>query len=740
MPIPLPGEPNPENPIIYTPEPVNSKPTTPTVDPNKPTASPTDPSAPKPYNKPSIRLTNNPVPIKSGQSNERLLYDKLAFNDTKFKTLKYGNGINSANYDEPILITPIKNDNSQGRQYSFSEFAREHQYRVSELLKLPRGIKFISNQEELDRLNVPLEKFKGTLRPTRTYRPENLKLQLEGEEGSHIPRNFNEGSYLGETSLDRVYKYSTLVTQNNQSGNNRLETIFNNFDLKAEKTQANIKFIRNSYQLVSNFTSNIIGGLGSILSNTSTLFNDFTQWINAGRALNNQSSPEYLDKINSFLQGANSDYTNVLAKINKINSYLSFSKAQEIDRYSNGPSSNFSTVISRTVNTKDFAAIDKIKKLVENKLNEQKDRLNVRPDLTPLSLIVPGPGTPDPTTGPTAGFAQKSFIDQSVYSVSSAAIDPKDNIQKTRSQNIFATNQNVESRKHITFNTDSYTYKKVEPISVLNNDITSPQKPSIKWIRSKGSNNVQISNGKVDAYTDKDIDSRSDIVFALSRPFGGEKPEDIMLFSGYLGRFGDTIRPIWNTTSYIGRSDNFYIYNSFTRSVTFDFKIPSYNQKELNANHNKLAKLLASTMGEYKENKLGGIIHQVTLGRYLSDQPSVITNIDYSILSEDPWDIDEGFSQVIYVTVNLDLIHGYLPTYTNADKIFRENANATVIKSKKDGVNVTAVENIQNVLNNKGGSVLADNFVKDSINNYASNLLSPLAGKLGFGSNFKIFG
>ena len=81
------------------------------------------------------------------------------------------------------------------------------------------------------------------------------------------------------------------------------------------------------------------------------------------------------------------------------------------------------------------------------------------------------------------------------------------------------------------------------------------------------------------------------IVFRLINPFK-QKPESI-LFPAYLKGFRDNFDATWNETNYVGRSESFYIYNKFKRSVTFNLDIPCFNRNELFANYKSLG-ILAS--------------------------------------------------------------------------------------------------------------------------------------------------
>ena len=151
------------------------------------------------------------------------------------------------------------------------------------------------------------------------------------------------------------------------------------------------------------------------------------------------------------------------------------------------------------------------------------------------------------------------------------------------------------------------------------------------------------------------------IVFRLINPFK-QKPESI-LFPAYLKGFRDNFDATWNETNYVGRSESFYIYNKFKRSVTFNLDIPCFNRNELFANYKSLGILASTTAGSYDNNFLGGVLIQLNVGNHIKGEYAILTNLSYEIPDESSWDIDAQLAMYIKATFSFNIIQSNLPQY-----------------------------------------------------------------------------
>jgi hypothetical protein len=107
----------------------------------------------------------------------------------------------------------------------------------------------------------------------------------------------------------------------------------------------------------------------------------------------------------------------------------------------------------------------------------------------------------------------------------------------------------------------------------------------------------------------------------------------------------DSYSANWNSYNYLGRGENFYTYNGFTRSISLSWTVAAQSKQELIPMHTKLNYLASSLTPDYAPSPKGymrGNLAQLTIGGYLYEQPGIITSLTYDIPEESPWEIGIG--------------------------------------------------------------------------------------------------
>jgi hypothetical protein len=224
---------------------------------------------------------------------------------------------------------------------------------------------------------------------------------------------------------------------------------------------------------------------------------------------------------------------------------------------------------------------------------------------------------------------------------------------------------NVDSINVITV-TDSKTF--YDSSLKSNND---PEVPD--WATKKG-------NGKDDKYSIDGKFGRDIIKFRFEflnndTPIsGGSINTDVLAFRAYINEFSDGMNAKWDSYRYMGRGEDFYVYNGFTRDITLGFTIYAHSPQEMAPIYKKLNYLLSTFTPDYSAaNKMRGNIGYLTVGDYLYRQPGVFTDIKLSGLLETHWEIaldspegGEGKDQYevpkhINVNMSFKPIHSFLP-------------------------------------------------------------------------------
>jgi hypothetical protein len=163
---------------------------------------------------------------------------------------------------------------------------------------------------------------------------------------------------------------------------------------------------------------------------------------------------------------------------------------------------------------------------------------------------------------------------------------------------------------------------------------------------------------------DTDInDDKLALKFMPLDPFTGQALNTLR-FLGYINNYSEDYNSSWGDVKYAGRGEKFYIFNEFKRTATVDFSIPCFNSDELEQKHCDMSELASVLAGKYKDNLLlGGIITRLKVGRYINDQPGIITNLNFSPIQDSSWDLDKELAFYLKVSFGFTLIHNFLPQY-----------------------------------------------------------------------------
>ena len=172
------------------------------------------------------------------------------------------------------------------------------------------------------------------------------------------------------------------------------------------------------------------------------------------------------------------------------------------------------------------------------------------------------------------------------------------------------------------------------------------------------------TNRRLTRYTDKYIDKKSEfsddlnllepttneffikdhIKFKFSIINPDEDTNMNLYFRAFLSSFTDNYQGAWNNTKYLGRAEDFYTYQGFTRSINMGFKVAAFTRNELRPIYNKLVVLASTTAPTYSTDNgfMRGTLVTSTVGDYLVNQPGFISSVDYSWQTSYPWEVKLG--------------------------------------------------------------------------------------------------
>jgi hypothetical protein len=111
-------------------------------------------------------------------------------------------------------------------------------------------------------------------------------------------------------------------------------------------------------------------------------------------------------------------------------------------------------------------------------------------------------------------------------------------------------------------------------------------------------------------------------------------------FRAYLTGLTDDFGADWKGTSYMGRGEQFYSYNGFSREMNFSLQVPVMSRDEQSAVYSKLNYLASLMAPDYTEGGfMRGNLVKITIGDYIIDLPGIIKGIGYDYDDEGGWDI-----------------------------------------------------------------------------------------------------
>ena len=113
-----------------------------------------------------------------------------------------------------------------------------------------------------------------------------------------------------------------------------------------------------------------------------------------------------------------------------------------------------------------------------------------------------------------------------------------------------------------------------------------------------------------------------------------------MHFRAYITNFSDNIGADWNDSRYMGRGENFYTYQGFTREVGFTFIVAAQSVQEMEKLYQKVNYLASTLHPDYNNNGfMRGNLHRLTIGEYFYRTPGIITSMNITVEDNYPWEI-----------------------------------------------------------------------------------------------------
>jgi hypothetical protein len=113
-----------------------------------------------------------------------------------------------------------------------------------------------------------------------------------------------------------------------------------------------------------------------------------------------------------------------------------------------------------------------------------------------------------------------------------------------------------------------------------------------------------------------------------------------MTFRAFLSSFSDSYSGAINSQQYVGRGENFYTYQGFSRKISLSWTVAALSKQELIPMYKKLSYLASQTAPIYNANGfMQGPLVKLTVGGYIHQLPGYIENINFDISEDSTWEI-----------------------------------------------------------------------------------------------------
>ena len=147
--------------------------------------------------------------------------------------------------------------------------------------------------------------------------------------------------------------------------------------------------------------------------------------------------------------------------------------------------------------------------------------------------------------------------------------------------------------------------------------------------------------------------------------------------------FTDNNAAVLNPLRYMGRGEEFFTYQGFTRDISFSFKIAALSRDELRPLYNKLNYLISQVYPDYHPSRgiMRAPIVKVTLGDYLYRVPGFLQNVNVTVDNSTSWEINlekstdvQELPHVLEVGISFKPIHDILPQRSSYKPINKESS------------------------------------------------------------------
>lgn len=136
--------------------------------------------------------------------------------------------------------------------------------------------------------------------------------------------------------------------------------------------------------------------------------------------------------------------------------------------------------------------------------------------------------------------------------------------------------------------------------------------------------------------------AKNDLVKFRIAAINTEKPnlQQFIHFRAFIDSFSDSYNANWNPQKYMGRGEQFYKYDSFSRDISLSFTVAAQSKPEIMEMYRKLNFLASNLAPDYTSaGYLAGPLVQLTMGGWCYELPGFIKSLTLEVPQESTWEI-----------------------------------------------------------------------------------------------------
>lgn len=237
--------------------------------------------------------------------------------------------------------------------------------------------------------------------------------------------------------------------------------------------------------------------------------------------------------------------------------------------------------------------------------------------------------------------------------------------------------------------------------------------PTTNGVSQDKVNMTPIYRKSINTPVEQDSDDVRDLIKFVIESIDNTDPTktDRMHFRAFITNFSDNIGAEWDSKKYMGRGENFYTYQGFTREIGFTFVVAAQSVQEMEKMYQKLNYLASTLHPDYNSGGfMRGTIHQLTIGEWCYRTPGIITSMNITVEDNYPWEIKMRQPELsdslgtTSVPANDDRGQMELPQILKIQMSFKPIMNRLPQKGFQEPIIVSAGRNI--------GSLIANNYLE----------------------------